>query len=713
MAYLIPGDVRVEFDNTPGLDVPAPDNGELRVQQADGVLITRRSDGLKRLTDLRPMAEQLQSGPLADVITLIQQALANTLPLSGGDVNGPLSARGVTAKSGGSTGGWVALGKGADYALNGSGVIIDQTGSFVRIYEGAAPFRGAVLDIASCGTQSFLWHDGNLDGAVPSDAEFLAGTSTTKRPTVKQIADRTQILALEGADLRLLGFIGDGASHPLIERFATLGAAQAVYPRATALTEEIDGVALQRAVDLAVAVGRDVCITLPRGAIARTSKPVDSTAAKSCTVTSPGFAKIICVGTATGCWIHGTAANRASGAFTWRGVDLDTASSAATTLLTTFFGIAGVGRGQCLTLQKARFDRGTRGWLLGNMPRGATIDDLQVFGPDNAMQAGGGIEVVVDNNAPYGSFAYSWKDVIVANYTWGWDFQCTQALEGVLFSGCHGYNGWGFCRVNNTRAGFYHSLLWEFNGCDWEGLGFALDMYRCKGVRVRGGFWIQTTNNAGRPLPAGVVTDGAELRHVNFRDVNDFMLDGMQFAAGGPSDGSTRTNFVLVNTDAACFAGEIIGSSLFTDHATATCAFRLSGSSTGAIVERRTKLLNWWGEPPVVVYAGTGDQPYQISDADAASKGGTVSDKGVYRFTGVGVFTSDTQGRITIPLPRRSGGVLPFFHDVPRAMVVSGNANGAAPAVSVVSVTGLAIVVAVANNAANVTTAVYWNAEGT
>lgn len=43
--------------------------------------------------------------------------------------------------------------------------------------------------------------------------------------------------------------IGDGASHPLSERFATLGAAQAAYPHATALTDEIDWCAWQGAID--------------------------------------------------------------------------------------------------------------------------------------------------------------------------------------------------------------------------------------------------------------------------------------------------------------------------------------------------------------------------------------------------------------------------------------------------------------------------------
>lgn len=48
------------------------------------------------------------------------------------------------------------------------------------------------------------------------------------------------------------GAIGDGLSHPLSERFATLAEAQAVYPFAAALTEEIDRCAIQLAVNTAV-----------------------------------------------------------------------------------------------------------------------------------------------------------------------------------------------------------------------------------------------------------------------------------------------------------------------------------------------------------------------------------------------------------------------------------------------------------------------------
>ena len=49
------------------------------------------------------------------------------------------------------------------------------------------------------------------------------------------------------------GLIGDGNSHPLSERYATLAAAQAVYPHAASLNDEIDWAATQLAVNLASA----------------------------------------------------------------------------------------------------------------------------------------------------------------------------------------------------------------------------------------------------------------------------------------------------------------------------------------------------------------------------------------------------------------------------------------------------------------------------
>lgn len=59
------------------------------------------------------------------------------------------------------------------------------------------------------------------------------------------------------------GAICDGRSHPLSQRFSTLAAAQAVYPHALALTDEIDGIAIQAFLNAGVKgeAGPGVCLT--------------------------------------------------------------------------------------------------------------------------------------------------------------------------------------------------------------------------------------------------------------------------------------------------------------------------------------------------------------------------------------------------------------------------------------------------------------------
>lgn len=57
------------------------------------------------------------------------------------------------------------------------------------------------------------------------------------------------VAVVDKANVRAFGAIGDGASHPLSQRFGTLAEAQAVYPHATALTNEIDWCAIVAAIN--------------------------------------------------------------------------------------------------------------------------------------------------------------------------------------------------------------------------------------------------------------------------------------------------------------------------------------------------------------------------------------------------------------------------------------------------------------------------------
>ena len=77
-------------------------------------------------------------------------------------------------------------------------------------------------------------------------------------------------LVVDAHRLRAYGFIGDGQSHPLSSIFPTLAIAQAAYPAAQSLFDEIDGSALQSVID--AAGGRPVVLVLPPGSTGRCSR---------------------------------------------------------------------------------------------------------------------------------------------------------------------------------------------------------------------------------------------------------------------------------------------------------------------------------------------------------------------------------------------------------------------------------------------------------
>ena len=97
-----------------------------------------------------------------------------------------------------------------------------------------------------------LLADSSLQPGDPdSGLNFLqAGTGAVARTTRNKARDVINVLDY--------GAIGDGTLHPLSERFATLAAAQVVYPFASALTQSIDWAAIQAAVNYARAFSGNV-----------------------------------------------------------------------------------------------------------------------------------------------------------------------------------------------------------------------------------------------------------------------------------------------------------------------------------------------------------------------------------------------------------------------------------------------------------------------
>jgi len=84
-------------------------------------------------------------------------------------------------------------------------------------------------------------------------------TKATGGSAARKLADR----AADWLNPLDFGAIGDGTSHPLSSKYASLAAAQAVCPEATSLTQEIDWCAMQAAIDVIAA--RPVVPAVPYG----------------------------------------------------------------------------------------------------------------------------------------------------------------------------------------------------------------------------------------------------------------------------------------------------------------------------------------------------------------------------------------------------------------------------------------------------------------
>ncbi len=74
-------------------------------------------------------------------------------------------------------GGEITLAKSSVGSLAGN-VIIDVNGDALRIFESNSPFRGVLLNITACGSQSTLWHANNDGAGSGLDADLLDGKNT-------------------------------------------------------------------------------------------------------------------------------------------------------------------------------------------------------------------------------------------------------------------------------------------------------------------------------------------------------------------------------------------------------------------------------------------------------------------------------------------------------------------------------------------------------
>jgi hypothetical protein len=104
-------------------------------------------------------------------------------------------------------------------------------------YSSPTPKWFVVTDRVSGQTYQF---DGSALNAVDGPTSTQAANVTYQANITGSVSRTLPSKLREYISLRDFGAIGDGTLHPLSERFATLAAAQEVYPFATSLTQSID-----------------------------------------------------------------------------------------------------------------------------------------------------------------------------------------------------------------------------------------------------------------------------------------------------------------------------------------------------------------------------------------------------------------------------------------------------------------------------------------
>ncbi|GAN54798.1 hypothetical protein [Tanticharoenia sakaeratensis] len=353
-----------------------------------------------------------------------------------------------------------------------------------------------------------------------------------------------------------------------------------------------------------------------------------------------------------------------------------------------------------MTWQGVALRKWTQGARVVNCPRNWHCENVTVFGPDFALQSGAGFGIASAPRFAQGCFTYVFINVLVANYTWGWDYDIQSPLEGQRFYSCTCYNGWGMVRARvhatpdarDSLDESYRSVIWYFMECDWQGFGYALDLVHCRNIIVRGGFYIANRNTDHLPIPDA----RPRRRYMSFVGCGDILLDGVKFDVFAGSE----PDLSLVYVDASSDHFRARDTNVLS-YAPIHCAFEFADTDKpnpqrNTLSEIDTVWAAWSGGEKVRDNGGN-----QIAQTSARDLGGDMTAAGRISLQG----SAKVTGRqMQIALPRRPGGQ-PWFSKPPVVMVQG--QGGEAP-VNLLDVTIERIIVKADSKVTNV----MWTAVG-
>ena len=137
-------------------------------------------------------------------------------------------------------------------STNPNPIVLDASGR-ASIWLGLLPYKFVLQDSVG----NLLWTVDDIlapDAALQTNLALADGLNGSNLVGFLQAGQSAQPRTVQGKtrdriSVKDYGAIGDGVSHPMSSRFATLAAAQAVWPVVTSLTDEIDWAAFQSAIN--------------------------------------------------------------------------------------------------------------------------------------------------------------------------------------------------------------------------------------------------------------------------------------------------------------------------------------------------------------------------------------------------------------------------------------------------------------------------------
>lgn len=403
---------------------------------------------------------------------------------------------------------------------------------------------------------------------------------------------------------------------------------------------------------------------------------------------------------ASGLWIHGTTTSPSTGILQIRDISFLDGNSAGTGVpaIQCSFSEDSTRSANTLTLDNVEFRSFTTCMKITDMPRNCYATNVLCYGPDDTFQAGGAFEISSTASSAFGNFTWVWTRVMVTNYEWGWDYQSITPMEGHRWYSCTCYNGWGMIRaaIQNTVNGYaedaYQSPIWYINDCDWQGLGFALDLYNARNVIVRGGFYFCNSLSgdpvSGDTIPNDPRGDTRDHRSVMaFYSCGNITLDGVEFDNGGNSMIATDT-FVYVANDVTYFRA--FNTIFLAPIATAGAFEYEAGGANNRCGAFDTQWVAFGGSTKILDHDDTQMNQEAVFDPQNSRYYGNQDRTGLYRIHDIVTsLISDSQNRVTITFPTRPSGHQIFNGGTPVVTVqpLNGSDNSAAPAVTLVNVT--------------------------